>query len=48
MEAVRAEYTRALLAVVFQMHSLMSRKKVSDPRKLRNSQGKRTEKDDIY
>lgn len=48
MEAMRAEYMCVLLAVVFRMHSLMSHNEVGDPRKLRKSQGKRTEKDDIY
>lgn len=35
MEAIRAEYTCVLLAVVFGMHPLMSYNEVSDPRKLR-------------
>lgn len=48
MEAIRAEYACALLAVVFRMHSLMLHNEISDPRKLWKSQGKRTEKDDIY
>lgn len=48
MEAIRAEYTCVLLAVVFRMHSLMSHNEVSDPAKLGKSQAKRTEKDDIY
>lgn len=47
MEGIRAEYTRDLLAAVFQMLSLMPHNKVSDPRELRNSQDKKTEKDDI-
>lgn len=41
MGAIRAEHACVLLAVVFGMHSLMSRNEVSDPRKLRKSQGKR-------
>lgn len=48
MEAIRAEYTCAFLAVGFQMHFLMSHNEVSDPRKPRKSWGKRTEKDDVY